>query len=486
MADEPRVLVMYVGGTIGMQRTPRGYAPEPGLLGGLLGRMAQFQDPERPRGTMPISQFGRVVRWHLEEYSPLLDSSNMDMADWVRMAEEIARLYDEFDAFVILHGTDTMAYSASALSFMLRNLGKPVVITGSQIPLIENRNDALDNLLGALTVAGHFHIPEVGLYFHHKLMRGNRTRKMDASGLDAFQSTNFPPLAEVGIGVEVAWHRVRRMPRGPLVVRPITEPNVAALRVFPGITADILGNFLQPPLRGVVLETYGAGNVPDIRSDFLDALRRATEAGIVIVNCTQCPRGTVKPDYVGGRALAEAGVVGGADMTPEAALTKLAYLLSRSELSVEEVRRWMTVDLRGEMTVPVERPRFDFADSRFVRGVASALAPGGGQLEVRREINRALLPVVMCAAASHGDLPTLRALVEEGAAPDLPDYDGRTPLHVAATRGHAEICRFLIGQGAEVVPRDRWGHTPEDAARAAGHAAIARMLSGAAVSGEGA
>ncbi len=479
MSERAQVLVMYTGGTIGMQRTERGYAPAPGLLGRQLTRMPMFQDPALPRGTMPLSKFGRHVSWRLKEYSPLLDSSNMDMSDWVRLAEEVERFYDAYDAFVILHGTDTMAYSASALSFMLRNLGKPVVMTGSQIPLVETRNDALDNLLGALTIAGHFHIPEVTLYFHHKLMRGNRTRKMDASGLDAFQSTNLPPLAEVGTGIDVAWHRVRRMPRAPLIVRPITERNVASLRIFPGITAEIMQNFLQPPLRGVVLETYGSGNVPDIRPDFLDALRRATDAGIVVVNCTQCPMGAVSPDYVGGKALADAGVVGGADMTPEAALTKLSYLLSRSELSTDEVRRWMTTDLRGEMTPPAAEPRFDFADSRFVRSVASALAPGESQLEARWQVNQALLPVVLCAAAGHGDLATVQALLDEGAAPDAADYDGRTPLHVAAARGQLEMCRFLIGQGADLTARDRWGHLALDDARRGGFAAVATMLAGA-------
>ena len=480
MAERAQVLVMYTGGTIGMQRTERGYAPAPGLLGRQLSRMPMFQDPTRPRGTMPRSKFGRHVRWHLKEYSPLLDSSNMDMSDWVRLAREVERFYGDYDAFVILHGTDTMAYSASALSFMLRNLGKPVVITGSQIPLVETRNDALDNLLGALTIAGHFRIPEVSLYFHHKLMRGNRTRKMDASGLDAFQSTNFPPLAEVGTGIDVAWHRVRRMPRAPLLVRPITERNVASLRIFPGITAEIMHNFLQPPLRGVVLETYGSGNVPDIRPDFLEVLRRATASGIVVVNCTQCPKGGVSPDYVGGKALTEIGVISGADMTPEAALTKLAYLLSRQELSTAEVRRWMATDLRGEMTPPDTRTRFDFADSRFVREVASALSHGEGQLEARHQVNRALLPVVLCAAAGHGDLATVQALLDEGADPDMADYDGRTPLHIAAAQGQLEMCRYLIGQGADLTARDRWGHLPLDDARRGEHAAVATMLEGAA------
>jgi lysophospholipase len=264
----------------------------------------------------------------------------------------------------VLHGTDTMAYTASALSFMLVNLGKTVVLTGSQIPLFEVRNDAIDNLLGALTIAGHFEIPEVCLYFHNKLMRGNRTQKVDALGLNAFHSGNLSPLVEVGIQLDVHWHRVRAAPMDPLKVRTITERNVACLRIFPGITAEILQNFMLQPLQGVIIETFGAGNAPDVRPDFLDVLRKASDRGVVIVNVTQCHRGGATIDYATGQSLAEVGVVSGLDMTPEAALSKLSYLLSQPELDRDDVCRLMQVSLRGELTEPHSEHIFSFAKGR--------------------------------------------------------------------------------------------------------------------------
>lgn len=476
MSEGRRVLVVYTGGTIGMKRGPRGYVPVKGMLGELLARMPQFHAEGMPRFTTPPFQFGRPVRYDVREHPVLLDSSNMGVEHWVAIAREIEASYADYDGFVVLHGTDTMAYTASALSFMLGGLGKTVVLTGSQIPLVENRNDALDNLLGALTIAGHFVIPEVGLYFHHKLMRGNRTRKMDASGLDAFQSTNLPPLARVSVGVDVEWHLVRRMPRTPLRVREITERNVACLRIFPGITGDILENFLRPPLRGVVIETYGTGNMPDTRPDLLAALRAAHARGVVIVNCTQCARGAVTAEYAAGRALAEVGVVGGADLTPEAALTKLAYLLSRPELSPREVEQWMATDLRGEMTSPPTEPRFDLRDSRFVREVAAALAPDEMRRDTERRIGEALYPVVMCAAASLGDTATLQRLIDDGGAVDATDYEGRTPLHVAAAAGQFEACRLLLEEGASPVVADRRGRTPLAEAELSDHGAIAALL----------
>jgi L-asparaginase type I len=242
-----------------------------------------------------------------------------------------------------------MAYTASALGFMLDGLSKPVVLTGSQIPLAHLRNDALDNLQGALLFAAHYEIPEVTLYFRDKLFRGNRAQKMDAAGFDAFDSGNLPPLARVGIGVEVDWSLVRPTPSGPLQVRPITCEQVAALRLYPGMTADMLDRFLRAPLRGLVLETYGSGNGPDNQPDLLRVLRRAADEGIVVVNVTQCHRGRVDAAYSTGRALLDAGVVPGADMTPEAALTKLAWLLSQ-DFTAEACRRLVVTDLRGELT----------------------------------------------------------------------------------------------------------------------------------------
>lgn len=343
------ILLVYTGGTIGMQRTERGYAPVGGFLAEHLARLPSFHDPAQPLHTLPSAASVEQIRYDVLESPPLLDSSNMARTDWIRIARAIEDNYDTYDGFVVIHGTDTMAYTAAALSFMLENLGKPVVLTGSQIPLTQLRNDAVENLLGAILIAGQFDIPEVGLYFHESLWRGNRVQKVDASSLDAFHAGNLRPLARVGVSIEVDWSIVRDAPYGPFGVRPITESNVVSIRLYPGLSAQMLDRILQPPLEGVVLETYGSGNAPDNNPDFLRVLREASDRGVVLVNCTQCHRGTVTSDYAAGNSLSEAGVIGGRDMTPEAALIKLSWLLSQ-DLSRDEVKELIPKSIRGELT----------------------------------------------------------------------------------------------------------------------------------------
>ncbi len=476
--SERSVLMIYTGGTIGMVKGPRGYEPAPGRFMQMLQRIPSFQDPEQPPGVTPVSRHGQRIHYTMLEYQPLLDSSNMGMGDWVRIARDIERYYDDYDAFLVLHGTDTMAYTASALSFMLENLSKTVIVTGSQIPLSEVRNDGDDNLLDALLIAGHYDIPEVGLYFRSRLFRGNRTRKIDASGLEAFGSDNAPPLATVGIEIDIAWDTIRPPSGEPFRITPITNPNVATLRLFPGITDSILENFLRPPLAGLVLETYGAGNAPDNRANFLAALRAASERGVVIVNTTQCSRGEVVAAYAAGTALAEAGVVPGSDMTTEAALTKLAFLLSQ-DLEPAVVRRLMPESLRGELSNTTHEGRFGFQEKAFVNTVADALF--ARTPERRSEVEQALYPVLLCSAASLGDLKGLRRMYDGGADPTAADYDGRTALHLAAAEGHAEVVSFLIARGATVNAKDRWGATPLYDAVQNGHEDAAdRLLEGGA------
>lgn len=346
--DAVRVLVFYTGGTIGMRRGPRGYEPSPGFLRERLLRTPQLHEPGQPELTTPPSRSGRRIHYEVREYARLIDSASISLTDWARLANDIFYAYHDFDAFVVLHGTDTLAYTASALSFMLEGLTKPVILTGSQISLENLRNDALDNLLGALGLAGHYAIPEVSVYFHHRLMRGNRTKKVSASTLDAFESPNFPALAEVGVEVEVHWHRVRKAPYGGLRVQPHLSPHVAALRLYPGITPKILANLLLPPLEGLVLETFGSGNGPE-QEAFIEPLRAATERGVVSVNVTQCARGRVHTGYASSRLLFDAGVVPGADLTAEAALAKLSYLLGQG-MAPAEVRNLVGQSLRGELT----------------------------------------------------------------------------------------------------------------------------------------
>jgi len=334
-----RVYIAYTGGTIGMRRTRDGYSPEPGYLQQQLDAM-----PELSHESMPLVT--------INEYEPLLDSSNMTPAEWVKIAHDIADHYGDYDGFVVLHGTDTMAYTASALPFMLSELGKPVIITGSQIPLCEVRNDARENLITSLLIASTYDVPEVCLYFGGKLLRGCRAVKVSADGFAAFDSPNFPPLGTVGIDIEIAWPFVRRVEdrRPRLSVVDFKSPVVSALRLFPGISPELVRNVLRPPLQGLVLEAYGVGNGPDSDTHFIEALTEATQRGVVIVDCTQCLEGTVNlTEYTAGSALARAGVISGFDMTAEAALAKLYYLFSRGD-SPDDVKRAMQEDLRGELT----------------------------------------------------------------------------------------------------------------------------------------
>lgn len=335
-----QVYIAYTGGTIGMKKTPDGYAPAPGYLEQQIAVMPELSDPIMPQYT-------------IHEYDPLLDSSNMTPEDWLKIAQDIAANYDKYDGFVVIHGTDTMAYTASALPFMLQGLHKPVIITGSQIPLCEVRNDARENLITALTIAANYPVPEVCLYFGNKLLRGCRSAKINASSLDAFASPNFPPLGVAGIEIIINWDLILKQSHkeNTLMVQEFVEPMIGTLRLFPGIPAEIVGNMLKPPLKGLVLGTYGVGNCPDRDKRLIAVLQEATEQGLVIVNCTQCLQGTVHmDDYVTGSALAKAGVISGSDMTTEAALAKLFYLFSIGH-SPERVRREIQKNLRGELTL---------------------------------------------------------------------------------------------------------------------------------------
>jgi lysophospholipase len=425
----------------------------------------------------PKSKQGARAMFKILEYNPLMDSSNMSYKDWVKIAADIKSNYNYYDAFIVLHGTDTMAYTTSALSFMLENLRKTIIVTGSQIPISQTRNDGFDNLLGSLTIAMNYEIPEVCLFFNNRLFRGNRAIKNSCSDLDAFQSMNCPALVQMGINIDVNWNLIRPRPhkREDLIVSPITNPNVGCLRIFPGITDQVMANFFRPPMKGVILLTYGSGNAPDIRPDFLRVLKEANDNGVVIVNVTQCQKGMVSIDYAGGTALREVGVISGCDMTCEAAITKLMYLLSKN-LPIDEVKRLMTVNLRGELTVIHDRTRFSLKEKVLVKQVAHALMrPDEEDIDA---IKDALFPTILCSLASIGELDEIIRLVEvEGVVLDkIQDYDMRTPLHLAVSSGNKNIVEYLVKNGSNVNARDRWGHTPLSEARANNNEDIVRIL----------
>ncbi len=335
-----KILLIYTGGTIGMMEDHQ------------TGSLIPF-DFEQLRDFVPeLRRFKSQIE--VVAFDNPIDSSDVSIETWQNLARIIEINYTYYDGFVILHGTDTMAYTASALSFMLQNLSKPVILTGSQLPIGRLRTDGKENLITAIEIAAarknnEAQIQEVAIYFESQLYRGNRTHKYNTENFDAFQSANFPALADVGVHIFYRSDLLLRA-EGEFSIAPQLDGRVAVVKIFPGITESVLrGTLNAHDLKGIVLETFGAGNFPQ-KPALHEALRDAIARGIVIVNVSQCNKGFVEQGrYETSYALQKMGVIGGADMTSEAALTKLMHLLGQGHNPAETERLMMT-SLRGELT----------------------------------------------------------------------------------------------------------------------------------------
>ena len=338
--DNKKILIINTGGTISMSASARGYVPD----GKAFRKQLTSMELLRPQAGQGMPE------WELVETQPLLDSSNMTVSDWNRIGGMVAQNYDAYDGFVILHGTDTMAYTASALSFMLQGLDKPVILTGSQIPLAEIRSDGRDNLIDSLLIAAEGRAREVCIFFGGKLLRGNRATKYSADELIAFASPNYPPLAEAGINVVYNDAALLKKEPKAFEFQALEEIPIGVIKVFPGIQFSLFDQILTEKLRGIVIETFGAGNIPNGGTELLPIVRKAMEHGAVITVCSQCPQGTVSLGaYEASSALADAGAVSGRDLTTEAAVAKLYYLFSKG-YSAEEIKRLMETSICGEET----------------------------------------------------------------------------------------------------------------------------------------
>jgi L-asparaginase len=340
--EEISILIIYTGGTIGMVRDDVTQSLVP-----IDFRHISDHVPE-------LRKFGYDL--HSVSFDPVKDSSNIDPSVWIKIAEIIEENYKSFDGFVVLHGTDTMAYTASALSYMLENLSKPVILTGSQLPIGLLRTDGKENLITAIEIAAAKAdelpaVPEVCIYFDNKLTRGNRTTKMNAEHFDAFDSPNYPPLAQVGLHLKYFNNLISYPAKGKkLIVHKAFDNNVAILKLFPGINRKLIHSVINTDgLRGLIIETFGSGNAPTYQW-FLDDLKQYIDNGGIILNVTQCHGGSVEMGlYETSRKMLAAGVISGKDITSEASVTKLMHLLGRFS-SVEKVAGSLSKSLAGEIT----------------------------------------------------------------------------------------------------------------------------------------
>ena len=340
----PKIMIIYTGGTIGMIENPVTHSLQPFDFTHLIDNVPKIKKLDYEINNI--------------QFHPPIDSANMDPERWVEIARSIADNYADYDGFVVLHGTDTMAYTASALSFMLENLHKPVIITGSQLPIGEVRTDGEENLITALQIAaatdidGEPMVQEVAILFEDYLWRGNRSTKISADYFNAFKSNNYPYLAKIGLDIQFHKERLlRNHAHRPLKVQYNLDRNVMFLTIFPGITETTLRHLLATPgIKGIVMKSFGAGNAPTDRW-FVDAIHDAVKRGIVIVNVTQCVNGGVNSErYMTGNAMSAAGVISGHDITSEAALTKLMYLFGMG-LTADEVKKYLNFSLCGEVSI---------------------------------------------------------------------------------------------------------------------------------------
>ena len=338
---KPSVLLIYTGGTIGMMQDPK-----TGVLKPFNFKALTKQIPELQKFDIELSSIS---------FEKPIDSSNMSPETWIQLAHIIKSNYDLYNGFVILHGSDTMAFTASALSFMLQNLAKPVILTGSQLPIGTIRTDGKENLITAIEIAAAQKnnkpiVTEVCVYFEYKLHRGNRTLKYNSAHFDAFKSPNYPALAEAGITIDYKTNYLLKPSKKQFAIQTQLDNDVVVLKLFPGLSKKITLAILNiPEIKGVIIETFGAGNA-STQPWFIDALKTAINKGIVVYNVTQCPEGkVVQGMYETSSQLKKIGVISGQDITIESAITKLMFVLGQ-KLSLEKTKKQLESNLVGEIS----------------------------------------------------------------------------------------------------------------------------------------
>jgi L-asparaginase len=340
-ASSRNILIIYTGGTIGMVQDHH------------TGVLMPIDFSQIREAVPEIKKFNYKI--DVVSFDPVIDSSDMQPAHWINIAVLIKKNYLAYDGFVILHGSDTLAYTASALSFMLENLGKPVILTGSQLPVGEIRTDAKENLVTAIEIAatwfnGKPAVPEVSVYFDYFLFRGNRVTKINSAKFEAFQSLNFPPLAEAGVHIKFNQHLILPSPGKKLIVHLELDTNIGVIRIYPGMRKEwFISQLTAPSLKALIIETFGSGNAPS-EGWFIDELQKIIKKGVLVINITQCPGGMVEQGrYATSSKLDKMGVIGGGDLTIEAAITKLMFLLAKHK-NIRAIKKHFVTPICGEIS----------------------------------------------------------------------------------------------------------------------------------------
>jgi len=461
--DQKKILMIYTGGVIATIRNKQSSSSDKvGDLKAIIRGIPNLCDPsytffngEDGFLITPTTIYGKRIWYKIEQFDESYENSSFDtgIQNWLKIAQVIEANYNDYDAFVILHDTDTMAYTASALSFMLENLSKTVIITGSQVPLSEMRNDAFENLQGALTIAGHFTIPEVAVYFYNKLFRGNRTTKIDSFERESFDSPNMKPLVVFGVGPRIEWDHILKVKNEKFAVSRELSEKVGVLKFYPSIPLSLVKNILESDIEACVIEAYAVGELPLRRKGISELLKKASEQGKLLVVVTQCLKGEVHAPNGMGKLYEELGLIPGLDMTVECAIAKLTYLLGKN-LPKEEVKKLVGENLRGEMTEQVAIG-FERKESSILETIACSFNNGVEQ-EVLKD---GLLPTLSSYAAHFGYVHILEYFKSFGAKFESGDYEGRTPLHVAAKCGQADVIKHIIEQKMDLDITDKRGRS---------------------------